>query len=692
MRPPGRRLIVIIVGLALLGAMAPFVFFLGSRNEWTAEGSPASATAPDHWTTGNKDAVGTARSAASPVWFTAVHGTLADLLYPTVDRDNLRQFGYLVTDGTSFFDASRQGIATSRVTDDRALTYELRVDDTAHHFSLVTELAADSSSPVVLVRTRLIGDSSRLHAYAYLVPHLGGSGTGQTAFFAGSRGYVSKGGTWLAVGGDTAMGARTAGYVGHGDGYDQLHQGALTNRYRQAGPGRVTLTWELPRSGSWTTALAFGNTRAGADAALGAASKKGAERIFLDYRDGWRAYALALTGAPPAAGPNFFYSAEVIKMAEDKQHPGAIVASLAVPWGDTATDESVDSGYRKVWPRDLYHAAGGLLAAGDTATAYDVLRFMGRQQQADGSMPQNTNLDGLPVWTGRQLDETADVILLAARLTGKASGPDIGRAADYLVANGPATPQERWEEVGGYSPATMAAEIAALRAAAWWARHTGYSADASARWESTADRWDAAVEADTFTRSGPLAGGSYYLRITPDGKPDSGELVDLANGGGVWDQREIVDPSFLELVRLGIRCPNDPRVQATLRAVDQASSGSAEGTRLWYRYPHDGYGETNEGSGPPGRGHLWPLLSGERGLYTVSLGHDPSIYLGTLSSLAGSDGLLGEQVWEESGDPTGSARPLVWAQAEYIVLDKAATTGRIDDMPVSSRPLSCPIA
>jgi glucoamylase len=690
-----RRVFFILVGLALLGALAPLILFAfsSSRSEWTAGTAPAMTVAPDHWTTGNKDAVGTAYGTASPVWFTAVHGTLADLLYPTVDRDNLRQFGFIVTDGaTFFFDASQQGVASSRVTDDRALTYELRVDDTAQHFSLVTDLAANTSNPVVLVRTRLVGGSSRLHVYAYLVPHLGGSGTAQTAFFEGNRGYVSKGGTWLAIGGDTALGARTAGYLGQGDGYDQLHRGALATRYREAGPGHVTLTWEISHSAGWTTALAFGNTRAGADAALDAVLEKGADRTLVDYRDGWRGYALGLAGAPPAAGPNFFYSADVIKMAEDKQHPGAIVASLAVPWGDTATDESVDTGYRKVWPRDLYHAAGGLLAAGDNATAYDVLRFMGRQQQADGSMPQNTNLDGAPIWTGRQLDETADAILLAARLTGKASGPDIARAADYLVANGPATQQERWEEAGGYSPATMAAEIAALRAAVWWSRHTGASTDRATSWESTADRWDAALETDTLTRTGHLAGGSYYLRISPDGKPDSAEPIDLANGGGVWDQREIVDPSFLELVRLGIRCPNDPRVLATLRAVDQASSGSAEGLILWYRYPHDGYGEKNEGSSPPGQGHLWPLLTGERGVYSVLAGRDPSVYWGTLLSLARRDGLLGEQVWEETGDPTGSARPLVWAQAEYIVLEKAATTRRVDDMPVSSRPLSCPVA
>jgi glucoamylase len=670
------------------------VFYVPKRGgEWTAETAPASSTAPDHWTSGNKDAIGTARSAASPVWFTAVHGTLADLLYPTVDRDNLRQFGFIVTDGTFFFDASRQGVASSRVTDDRALTYELRVEDPTLHFSLVTTIATDPDRPVVLVRTRLVGGNPRMHVYAYLVPHLEDSSAGQTAFFEGKRGYVNKGGTWLAAGGDLETGSRTAGYLGHGDGYEQLHQHVLANRYRKAGPGRVTLTWELPPGESWTSALALGPSRQTADDALDAALHQGATVIFDAYRAGWRKYASELS-APPGVLPIFFYSAEVIKMAEDKRNPGAIVASLALPWGDGVTDDTADVGYRKVWPRDLYHAASGLLAAGDESTAANVARFMGRQQRPDGSMPQNTNLEAVPVWTAQQLDETADAILLAvrvSRLLNPGEGPAIVRAADYIASHGPATEQERWEEAGGYSPATIAAEIAALDAAAFWSDKKGIAVDRGRVWADTARRWSADLDAQTFTRTGPLGPG-YFVRITTDGHPDTADLINLANKGGVWDQREIVDPSVLELVRLGVRQALDDHVRATLPVIDAASTGEVRGMTLWYRYPHDGYGEKNEGSVPPGKGHLWPLLTGERGVYHALVGGNPTTYLTSLESLAGSEQLFSEQVWERTGLPTGSARPLVWAHAEYIVLARAVATGRVNDWPLNWRSEVCPCA
>jgi glucoamylase len=198
-------------------------------------------------------------------------------------------------------------------------------------------------------------------------------------------------------------------------------------------------------------------------------------------------------------------------------------------------------------------------------------------------------------------------------------------------------------------------------------------------WAATARKWDAALEAWTFTRAG------YYLRITSDGHPDAADLVNIANQGGVWDQREIVDPSFLELVRLGVRSALDVHVTSTVKVVDAAASGQAGGMTLWYRYPHDGYGEKNDGSAPPGKGHLWPLLAGERGVYTALGGGDARPFLAGLTSLAGSDQLLGEQVWEGTGLPTGSARPLVWAHAEYIVLARAVATGMVEDSPLSWR-------
>ena len=85
-------------------------------------------------------------------------------------------------------------------------------------------------------------------------------------------------------------------------------------------------------------------------------------------------------------------------------------------------------------------------------------------------------LDGTPYWHGIQMDETALPILLvdlAARegaLDSAASAtrywPMVRRAAGFLVRNGPVSPQDRWEEDPGYSPFTLAAEIAALLVAA----------------------------------------------------------------------------------------------------------------------------------------------------------------------------------------------------------------------------------
>jgi len=42
----------------------------------------------------------------------------------------------------------------------------------------------------------------------------------------------------------------------------------------------------------------------------------------------------------------------------------------------------------------------------------------------------------------------------------------IFRACTYLIRKGPATAEERWEEAGGYSPSTLASNIAALVCAA----------------------------------------------------------------------------------------------------------------------------------------------------------------------------------------------------------------------------------
>jgi glucoamylase len=285
------------------------------------------------------------------------------------------------------------------------------------------------------------------------------------------------------------------------------------------------------------------------------------------------------------------------------------------------------------------------------------------QQRSDGRLPQNTDLTGIPVWPGDQLDETADAILLSRLVADRLPAdqrPDIASAAAYIVSHGPDTQQERWEENSGWSPATLAAEIAALRAAG--------RGDVAARWSASLERW-------TYTSEG------WYVRIAPNGSPDTFDDVTLANAGGVYSQQQLVDPSFLELVRLGVRGAGDAHVLSTLLATDAAVRTDAGTTPLFHRYPHDGYGERLAGGAPPGTGHAWPLLTGERGVYTVLAGHDGTAYLTAMAAMAGPEQLIPEQVWEADASPTGSARPLVWAHAEYVILARAVATGVVADRP-----------
>jgi len=57
---------------------------------------------PPRWTRSDKDGVGTAYSALSKVWFTVSKGILNEIYYPTIDRPQIRDLQYLITDGDTF--------------------------------------------------------------------------------------------------------------------------------------------------------------------------------------------------------------------------------------------------------------------------------------------------------------------------------------------------------------------------------------------------------------------------------------------------------------------------------------------------------------------------------------------------------------------------------------------------------------
>jgi glucoamylase len=206
------------------------------------------------------------------------------------------------------------------------------------------------------------------------------------------------------------------------------------------------------------------------------------------------------------------------------------------------------------------------------------------------------------------------------------------------------------------------------------------------------------------TTAGTLVPGipRHYIRILPADVNDPFPLEDpnlgvvaLANRppGSRWrfPAKEIVDGGFLELVRYGIRRADDAIIEDSVRVLDAVLKVDTPHGPSWRRYNHDGYGQREDGGSFAGwgTGRAWPLLTGERGHYELAAGRDPSPYLRAMERFAAATGLLPEQVWDEPdrpefhmylGSPTGSARPLMWAHAEYIKLLRSAREGKVFDL------------
>ena len=297
------------------------------------------------------------------------------------------------------------------------------------------------------------------------------------------------------------------------------------------------------------------------------------------------------------------------------------------------------------------------------------------------------------------MDESSMPVVLAWKLHRLDLWPKIKMAADFVAANGPGTGEERWEEMGGYSPSTIAAEIAGLVCAADLATQAGDTNDA-AKYLRTADGWRNNVANWTFTTNGFYGNKKYYIRIDDNRDPNSRAVTTFGNGAGPRDVRGIVDGGFLELSRLGVMSPNDWTIVETLPKYDGILKQSIPGKgEAWFRYNCDGYGEHNDGTPfyEGGRGRLWPIFTAERGIYEISRTGNSAAgkpYLAALKQFSSQAGFIPEQVWNMSanitgwetvtpandapGTATGSMRPLNWAMGEYINLIAAMKNGRND--------------
>jgi glucoamylase len=671
------------------------------------------------WTRSDKHGVGTAYSAVSRVWFTVSKGILNEVYYPTIDRPQIRDLQYLVSDGTTFFHDERHLDNTHEYLAADTLGYRITNADPRRRYRIVKEVIADPHRPCVLVHTRLEAEDdvlARLRLYALLAPHLDGGGRGNSGnVVATSWGKVlaaHKGGTWLVLGASVPFRRCSCGYVGTTDGWQDLaHDFRMDWEFDCAPDGNIALTGELDirQSREFVLALAFGDTLHHALVTMTQALATPFSGHRVRFVEQWQRasrHLLPLTEKAAGDGGRLYHVSHGVLLAhEDKTYDGAVIASLSIPWGESASDDNL-GGYHLVWPRDMCHSGTALLAAGGKEVPLRALIYLASAQNEDGGFYQNFWINGEPYWRGTQLDETAFPILFAWRLhEAKALQdfdpyPVVLKAAAYLIHHGPVTPQERWEENSGYSPSTLAVQIAALICAAAFARERGHPATAHYL-EEYADFLDAHLERWTVTTDGSLVPGirRHFIRIHPadvrDPQPDEDAnhgLLDLRNqppgAPTAFPAKDIVDAGFLELVRYGIRKPGDPLIEDSLRVVDAILRVNTPFGPCWRRYNHDGYGQREDG-GPYqgwGYGHAWPLLTGERGHYELAAGRDVGPFIRAMEGFATQTCLLPEQVWAlpdrpgahmSFGRPTGGAMPLAWAHAEYIQLVRSAADGQV---------------
>ena len=695
--------------LVLLAALV-LVIAAPASARTRADGAPG--TRPT-WTPADKHAFGTSHTAASRVWFTLREREMTEVFFPDLATPALRSLEFVVSRPGTEMAVDRETLVGEGVVERLdGLNYRQTVTDRDDRWRLTKTYTTDPARDVVLVGVRfesLTGEPYGLHLL--LDPELDNDGRddrGRTisgALVANDRRMTS------ALVASPAFTATSSGYAGTSDPWMDLRDDGSVDADSDArSRGNVRQAATLPLDGvttrEATLALGFATDQVAARRAAGDALAAGFEAAASENAAGWSTWRATLKPAPAAAAPvAAAYETSLLMLAahDDQRNPGAGIASPTMPWawGRLTVDkkDKRSAPYHLVWPRDLYQVATAEIAAGATEAANAKLDFLlTKAQRADGHFPQNVQVTGRQKWTGIQMDEQAFPIVLAWQLErfDADTWGALRATAEFIVRHGPGTEQDRWENQEGYSPGTIAAEIAGLVAAADLARRNGATADAE-RYERVADRWAGAVERWTATTTGRYSDQPYYLRLTKDRRPDRGTRYSIGDGGPrKADQRTVVDPSFLELVRLGIKRFDDPVILNTLAVVDENLRGNTPNGEFWHRFTYDGYGESRTGGGwritEEGSrqtfGRLWPIFAGERGEYELLAGRPADAHLKAMADAGNDGGMIPEQVWDGRpptsmpvGEGTFSATPLAWSHAQLIRLAWSIDAGAPVEQP-----------
>ncbi len=657
-----------------------------AQPEWEAgEAWGAPGCAPT-WSGGRKDFVGCALGPAR-LWYTVGQGIVNEVYYPRADTPQIRDLGFIVADGQGLWAEVRQ---LDRYTL-APVEPGVPVVDVLHRherFTLRLRVCPDPRRDVLLVRVELDGDAG-LTPYVLLAPRLGASGHDNRAWADCHRGrrvlWAERGPFALALLAcdgtqGEGLGRTSVGFAGASDGWhDFAANGTMAWAYGRAGPGNVALTGELATH--CVLALGFATSKESAATLAATALEQSfdeAERRLVQEWRAWhgrceaeRTFSPVL---PPALQAPFATSAMVLRTHLDRTFPGAMVASLSVPWGDS---RDARDGHHLVRIRDLVEAGTALLAIGALEEARDILRYLIATQDADGHWASTQWLGGKPAQPGGGLADTAYPVLLAAALSerGALEGTEaqamVGRALGYIVRHGPLVAGPGWERAGRLDAHTLGACIAALVTGARFIdQHPrAFALIVADFWNQGLESWAAACGSPLARRLGV---GGYFRGAAAD-------------RGGV--EEASVGTDALSLVRLGLRRADDGLVLDSVRVIDALLRVRTPRGPAWRRFLGDRYGEHADGRpyDGGGLGRAWPLLSGERGHYEVASGRDALPYLEAMAAMAGAGGLFPEQVWDgpelpehglTPGRPTGAAMPLAWAHAEFVKLAVSRGLGR----------------
>lgn len=665
------------------------------------------------WTSSAKEGVGTSLRRCSRLHFTASHGIVNEVYYPGVDTAQIRDHQLLITDGKFFYEERRGTSHSIQWIKSGIPAYRIVNDDKDLRFKVEKTVFIDSENDVLVQHVVFIKNDQKdnISLYSLLSPHLMNGGMGNTAWNGNYKGrrmqFASKGEIFMAFYIPEVSGKMSCGFSGYSDGFQDIaNNKTMTYEFSSATDGNVAITTEilLGKQNSFNMYTAFGTTMEEAALKVLKSSNLNWESALNDFVQHWVTYK-KYTAKNILVKKKYDLlepSLAVIRTHVSKEPlAGGIIASLSIPWGNFKGDDDL-GGYHLIWPRDMVEAAQALLILGDIDGSVDALRYLQSTQESDGHWPQNMWLNGKQYWGGIQMDETAFPVVLLYNLWkgGYVKLENFSdmliRALSFIVANGPVTDQDRWEEDGGYSSFTIAVEISALCYGSEMIDQLGFHEESN-KTQLVADVYNSNIERWLYRENSDLdrkyGVNGHFVRISQvEEDIQSNDYIPIKNrpwSSSLVKTEETVSTGVLSLVRFGLRPHDHDGIINTVKIIDGELKTETKSGPIWHRYNHDGYGEHNDGTGFNGTGHGrgWPLLSGERAHYEISRGNmsEAIQLLHTMERDANVGGMIPEQIWDGddiperglyNGRPSGSAMPLVWAHAEYVKLCWAIENGR----------------